>query len=71
MKKIKLALALSELVIYTKSRKFINFEDSRELQFFYENNSFGEAKARKLGKLLGNFLKFNMNKLILLVFSLA
>ncbi|KAJ6659965.1 hypothetical protein lerEdw1_018162 [Lerista edwardsae] len=52
MKKIKLALALSELVIYTKSRKFINFEDSKELQFFYENNSFGEAKARKLGKLL-------------------
>lgn len=54
MKKVKLALALSELVIYTKSRKFINFEDSGEQQCFYENNSFGEAKARKLGKLLAN-----------------
>ncbi|XP_025025020.1 1-phosphatidylinositol 4,5-bisphosphate phosphodiesterase zeta-1-like [Python bivittatus] len=54
MKKIKIALALSELVIYTKSRKFISFEDSRENQLFYENNSVGEAKARKLAKLIAN-----------------
>ncbi|XP_062990591.1 1-phosphatidylinositol 4,5-bisphosphate phosphodiesterase zeta-1 [Elgaria multicarinata webbii] len=54
IKKIKIALALSELVIYTKSRKFVSFEDSRENQFFYENNSIGEAKARKLAKQKGN-----------------
>ncbi|XP_060632393.2 1-phosphatidylinositol 4,5-bisphosphate phosphodiesterase zeta-1 [Anolis sagrei] len=51
MKKIKMALALSDLVIYAKSRKFVSFEDSREKQLFYENNSIGEAKARKLEKL--------------------
>ncbi|KAF7237630.1 1-phosphatidylinositol 4,5-bisphosphate phosphodiesterase zeta-1 [Varanus komodoensis] len=53
-KKVKIALALSELVVYTKSRKFVSFEDSREKQLFYENNSIGEAKARKLAKLKGN-----------------
>ncbi|XP_063164394.1 1-phosphatidylinositol 4,5-bisphosphate phosphodiesterase zeta-1-like [Candoia aspera] len=54
IKKVKIALALSELVIYTKSRKFVSFEDSRENQLFYENNSIGEAKARKLAKLIAN-----------------
>uniref|UniRef100_A0A8D0BFU8 Phosphoinositide phospholipase C n=1 Tax=Salvator merianae TaxID=96440 RepID=A0A8D0BFU8_SALMN len=51
MKKIKIALALSELVIYTKARKFVSFEDSRENQHFFEINSIGELKARKLAKL--------------------
>ncbi|XP_061496450.1 1-phosphatidylinositol 4,5-bisphosphate phosphodiesterase zeta-1-like [Rhineura floridana] len=54
MKKIKIALALSELVIFTKTRKFVSFKDSREKQFFYENNSIGEVKARKLAKLIAN-----------------
>ncbi|KAG8138405.1 hypothetical protein E2320_004302 [Naja naja] len=48
IRKIKIALALSELVIYTKSQKFTSFEDSRKNQRFYETNSIGEAKARKL-----------------------
>ncbi|XP_015265075.1 PREDICTED: 1-phosphatidylinositol 4,5-bisphosphate phosphodiesterase zeta-1, partial [Gekko japonicus] len=50
MKKVKLALALSELVIYAKSRKFVSFEDSREKQKFYENHSMSEGKARKAAK---------------------
>nr|XP_020659892.1 1-phosphatidylinositol 4,5-bisphosphate phosphodiesterase zeta-1-like isoform X5 [Pogona vitticeps] len=54
MKKIKIALALSELVIYGKSRKFVSFEESREKQLFYENNSISEAKARKLAKQKAN-----------------
>ncbi|KAJ7329224.1 hypothetical protein JRQ81_015398 [Phrynocephalus forsythii] len=54
MKKIKIALALSELVIYGKSRKFVSFEESREKQLFYENNSIGEGKARKLAKQKAN-----------------
>ncbi|KAL8222272.1 UNVERIFIED_CONTAM: 1-phosphatidylinositol 4,5-bisphosphate phosphodiesterase zeta-1 [Gekko kuhli] len=54
MKKVKLALVLSELVIYTKSRKFVSFEDSREKQKFYENHSMSEGKARKAAKTQGN-----------------
>ncbi|XP_042325665.1 1-phosphatidylinositol 4,5-bisphosphate phosphodiesterase zeta-1 [Sceloporus undulatus] len=54
MKKINIAVALSDLVIYAKTRKFISFEESREKQLFYENNSIGEAKARKLAKLKAN-----------------
>ncbi|XP_048357459.1 1-phosphatidylinositol 4,5-bisphosphate phosphodiesterase zeta-1 [Sphaerodactylus townsendi] len=50
VKKVKLALALSELVIYAKSRKFVSFEDSRENQKFYENHSMSEGKAHKMAK---------------------
>ncbi|NXN97391.1 PLCZ1 phosphodiesterase, partial [Rhinopomastus cyanomelas] len=50
MKKIKIALALSDLVIYTKSEKFVSFEHSLVHQKCYENNSIGEVKARKLVK---------------------
>ncbi|NXS99786.1 PLCZ1 phosphodiesterase, partial [Jacana jacana] len=50
MKKIKIALALSDLVIYTKSQKFVSFEHSLGNQKCYENNSIGETKARKFVK---------------------
>uniref|UniRef100_A0A8C3JK20 Phosphoinositide phospholipase C n=1 Tax=Calidris pygmaea TaxID=425635 RepID=A0A8C3JK20_9CHAR len=50
MKKIKIALALSDLVIYTKSQKFVSFEHSLENQKCYENNSIGETKAHKFVK---------------------
>ncbi|NXA36755.1 PLCZ1 phosphodiesterase, partial [Eudromia elegans] len=50
MKKIKIAIELSDLVIYTKSQKFESFEQSRESQKCYENNSIGETRARKLVK---------------------
>ncbi|XP_067415072.1 1-phosphatidylinositol 4,5-bisphosphate phosphodiesterase zeta-1 [Emydura macquarii macquarii] len=52
--KVKLAMELSELVIYTKAEKFKSFEHSRANQKFYEMNSIGEVKARKLAKLTAN-----------------
>ncbi|XP_074794312.1 1-phosphatidylinositol 4,5-bisphosphate phosphodiesterase zeta-1 [Natator depressus] len=53
-KKIKLAMELSELVIYTKAEKFKSFEHSRANQKFYEMNSLGEVRARKLAKQTAN-----------------
>ncbi|NWV04865.1 PLCZ1 phosphodiesterase, partial [Ptilonorhynchus violaceus] len=50
VKKAKIALALSDLVVYTKSQKFVSFEHSLEHQQCYENNSIGEANARRLVK---------------------
>ncbi|KAK6488346.1 1-phosphatidylinositol 4,5-bisphosphate phosphodiesterase zeta-1-like [Huso huso] len=47
-KKIALAMALSDLVIYTKSVHFVSFKHSITNQKFYENTSLAEAKARKL-----------------------
>ncbi|XP_065539490.1 1-phosphatidylinositol 4,5-bisphosphate phosphodiesterase zeta-1 [Lathamus discolor] len=49
-KKVKVALALSDLVIYTKSEKFVSFEHSQSHQKCYENNSIGEVQARKFVK---------------------
>ncbi|KAG5845901.1 hypothetical protein ANANG_G00144090 [Anguilla anguilla] len=46
--KVKVAVELSNLVIYTKSVKFVSFSHSRESQRFYENTSLGEKKAHKL-----------------------
>ncbi|XP_053872465.1 1-phosphatidylinositol 4,5-bisphosphate phosphodiesterase zeta-1 [Malaclemys terrapin pileata] len=54
VKKVKLAMELSELVIYTKAEKFKSFEHSRANQKFYEMNSIGETKARKLAKQTAN-----------------
>ncbi|XP_015279635.1 PREDICTED: 1-phosphatidylinositol 4,5-bisphosphate phosphodiesterase zeta-1-like [Gekko japonicus] len=45
---VQVAMLLSELVIYTRSRKFVSFEDSKKKQKFYENNSIGETKGQKL-----------------------
>ncbi|XP_053944699.1 1-phosphatidylinositol 4,5-bisphosphate phosphodiesterase zeta-1 [Cuculus canorus] len=50
IKKIKIAVALSDLVIYTKSEKFVSFEHSLSNQKCYENNSIGELQARKFVK---------------------
>ncbi|XP_017160596.1 1-phosphatidylinositol 4,5-bisphosphate phosphodiesterase zeta-1 isoform X2 [Poecilia reticulata] len=49
-KKVKVAQALSDLVIYTRSVKFISFSHSRDNQNCYENTSMAEKKARKLIK---------------------
>ncbi|XP_036374383.1 1-phosphatidylinositol 4,5-bisphosphate phosphodiesterase zeta-1-like [Megalops cyprinoides] len=51
--KVKVAVELSRLVIYTKSVKFISFSHSRENQHFFENTSLVEKKARKLTKVSG------------------
>ncbi|NWY42840.1 PLCZ1 phosphodiesterase, partial [Sylvia atricapilla] len=48
MRKTKIALALSDLVIYTKSQKFVSFDHSLQHQQCFENNSIGESYARKL-----------------------
>ncbi|XP_014861485.1 PREDICTED: 1-phosphatidylinositol 4,5-bisphosphate phosphodiesterase zeta-1-like isoform X2 [Poecilia mexicana] len=49
-RKVKVARALSDLVIYTRSVKFISFSHSRDNQNCYENTSMAEKKARKLIK---------------------
>uniref|UniRef100_A0A8C7AAJ2 Phosphoinositide phospholipase C n=1 Tax=Neovison vison TaxID=452646 RepID=A0A8C7AAJ2_NEOVI len=49
--KVKVAMALSDLVIYTKAEKFRSFQYSRLYQQFNESNSIGESEARKLLKL--------------------
>lgn len=48
-----MAEALSDLVIYTRSVKFISFRYSRDNQNHYENTSLVETKARKLLKSSG------------------
>ncbi|NXU11869.1 PLCZ1 phosphodiesterase, partial [Pardalotus punctatus] len=50
VKKGRIALALSDLVVYTKAQKFVNFDHSMEYQKCYENNSIGESHARKLAR---------------------
>ncbi|XP_048814712.1 1-phosphatidylinositol 4,5-bisphosphate phosphodiesterase zeta-1 [Lagopus muta] len=54
MKKMKIAIELSDLVIYTKSEKFVSFEHSITHQKCYENNSIGEVKAQKFVKRAAN-----------------
>ncbi|XP_039987888.1 1-phosphatidylinositol 4,5-bisphosphate phosphodiesterase zeta-1-like isoform X1 [Xiphias gladius] len=59
-KKIVVAEALSDLVIYTRSVKFISFSQSKDNQNYYENTSMGEKKARKLAKASGtDFVQHN------------
>uniref|UniRef100_A0A3B5ML35 Phosphoinositide phospholipase C n=1 Tax=Xiphophorus couchianus TaxID=32473 RepID=A0A3B5ML35_9TELE len=61
-KKVKVTLHqdLSDLVIYTRSVKFISFSHSRDNQNCYENTSMAEKKARKLLKASGSsFIKHN------------
>lgn len=47
------AEALSDLVVYTKSVKFVSFSHSKESQSCSENTSMAEKKARKLAKASG------------------
>ncbi|XP_074050450.1 1-phosphatidylinositol 4,5-bisphosphate phosphodiesterase zeta-1 isoform X2 [Macrotis lagotis] len=49
-RKVKIALELSDLVIYTKAEKFKSFHHAQLYQKFNENNSIGEQHARKLSK---------------------
>lgn len=64
-----MALALSDLVIYTKAEKFRNFNYSREYQKFYESNSIEESTARKLSKFRGKFLWFKEMKCLNVILS--
>uniref|UniRef100_A0A3P9KUI0 Phosphoinositide phospholipase C n=1 Tax=Oryzias latipes TaxID=8090 RepID=A0A3P9KUI0_ORYLA len=59
-KKVVIAEALSDLVIYTRSVKFIGFSHSRDHQSYFENTSMAEKKARKLASGSGlNFVQHN------------
>nr|XP_046249415.1 1-phosphatidylinositol 4,5-bisphosphate phosphodiesterase zeta-1-like isoform X2 [Scatophagus argus] len=59
-KKVVVAEALSDLIIYTRSVKFISFSHSRDSQNSYENTSMAEKKARKLAKASGaDFVQHN------------
>ncbi|XP_031138672.1 1-phosphatidylinositol 4,5-bisphosphate phosphodiesterase zeta-1-like isoform X2 [Sander lucioperca] len=59
-KKEAVAEALSDLVVYTRSVKFISFSHSKDNQNYYENTSMAEKKARKLAKASGvDFVQHN------------
>ncbi|XP_074534141.1 1-phosphatidylinositol 4,5-bisphosphate phosphodiesterase zeta-1-like [Halichoeres trimaculatus] len=59
-KKVVVAEALSDLVIYTRSVKFISFSYSRDNQNYCENTSTAEKKARRLAKASGaDFVRHN------------
>uniref|UniRef100_G3P6J4 Phosphoinositide phospholipase C n=1 Tax=Gasterosteus aculeatus aculeatus TaxID=481459 RepID=G3P6J4_GASAC len=60
LKKVAVAEALSDLVVYTRSVKFISFTHSKDNQNLYENTSMAEKKARKLAKASGaDFVQHN------------
>ncbi|XP_006866122.1 PREDICTED: 1-phosphatidylinositol 4,5-bisphosphate phosphodiesterase zeta-1 [Chrysochloris asiatica] len=69
--KMKIALALSDLVIYTKSEKFKDFEHARLYQQFNENNSLGETQARKLSKQKAQEFIFHTRKFITRIYPKA
>ncbi|KAM6162632.1 1-phosphatidylinositol 4,5-bisphosphate phosphodiesterase zeta-1 [Erethizon dorsatum] len=71
IRKLKIALALSDLVIYTKAEKFRSFQYSRQYQQFNENNSIGETRARKLSKLRVDEFLFHTRKFITRIYPKA
>ncbi|KAM9352195.1 1-phosphatidylinositol 4,5-bisphosphate phosphodiesterase zeta-1-like [Symphorus nematophorus] len=59
-KKVVVAEALSDLVIYTRSVKFVSFSHAKDNQNYCENTSVAEKKARKLAKASGSdFVQHN------------
>lgn len=57
-----MAEALSDLVVYTRSVKFIGFSHSKGSQNYHENTSVAEKKARKLAKASGKMLFMEKEK---------
>jgi hypothetical protein len=53
VKKVMVAEALSDLVIYTQSVKFTSFSHARLHQTPHQNTSMGEKKAHKLARASG------------------
>ncbi|XP_058599519.1 1-phosphatidylinositol 4,5-bisphosphate phosphodiesterase zeta-1 isoform X5 [Neofelis nebulosa] len=70
-RKVKVALALSDLVIYTKAEKFRSFQHSRLYQQFNESNSIGETEARKLLKLRAHEFVLHTRKFITRIYPKA
>ncbi|KAA8580732.1 hypothetical protein FQN60_013690 [Etheostoma spectabile] len=61
---IKLAKALSDVVVYCKSVHFKDFEHSKENHAFYEMSSFKESKALNLAETSATaYIHHNMDKL--------
>uniref|UniRef100_A0A452T6I5 Phosphoinositide phospholipase C n=2 Tax=Ursus TaxID=9639 RepID=A0A452T6I5_URSMA len=69
--KVKVAMALSDLVIYTKAEKFRSFRHSRLYQQFNESNSIGESEARKLSKLKAQEFILHTRKFITRIYPKA
>uniref|UniRef100_A0A8C3X1W1 Phosphoinositide phospholipase C n=1 Tax=Catagonus wagneri TaxID=51154 RepID=A0A8C3X1W1_9CETA len=69
--KVKIAMALSDLVIYTKAEKFRSFHYSRLYQQFNETNSIGETQARKLSKLRASEFILHTRKFITRIYPKA
>ncbi|XP_059114712.1 1-phosphatidylinositol 4,5-bisphosphate phosphodiesterase zeta-1 isoform X1 [Peromyscus eremicus] len=67
-RKLRIALALSDLVIYTKAEKFRSLQHSRLYQQFNENSSIGESRARKLSKLRAHEFIFHTRTFITRVY---
>ncbi|XP_026229539.1 1-phosphatidylinositol 4,5-bisphosphate phosphodiesterase delta-1-like isoform X2 [Anabas testudineus] len=62
--KLKLAKALSDMVVYCKSVHFRSFEDAKNNQSFYEISSFKEGDAIKLAEESANaYIRYNVDKL--------
>nr|KAF6497082.1 hypothetical protein HJG63_015446 [Rousettus aegyptiacus] len=70
-KKVKVALALSDLVIYTKAEKFRSFYYSKLYQQFNETNSIGESEARKLSKFSANDFILHTRKFVTRIYPRA
>ncbi|XP_060980111.1 1-phosphatidylinositol 4,5-bisphosphate phosphodiesterase zeta-1 [Dama dama] len=68
---IKISMALSDLVIYTKVEKFKSFHHSNLYQQFNESNSIGESQARKLTKLAAREFILHTRKFITRVYPKA
>ncbi|CAL8359523.1 unnamed protein product [Lota lota] len=65
VKKVMVAEALSDLVIYTQSVKFTSFSHARLNQQPYQNTSMGEKQAHKLARASGpDFILHNQRCLI-------
>ncbi|KAM8777996.1 1-phosphatidylinositol 4,5-bisphosphate phosphodiesterase zeta-1 [Rhynchonycteris naso] len=69
--KVKVAVALSDLVIYTKAEKFRNFDHSKQYQQFNETNSIGEKTARRLSKLKAREFILHTKKFITRIYPKA
>ncbi|XP_060050417.1 1-phosphatidylinositol 4,5-bisphosphate phosphodiesterase zeta-1 [Erinaceus europaeus] len=70
-KRDTVALALSDLVIYTKAEKFKSFQHSQMYQQFNEANSIGEKQARKLSKLKAQEFILHTKKFITRIYPKA
>ncbi|XP_069867924.1 1-phosphatidylinositol 4,5-bisphosphate phosphodiesterase zeta-1 isoform X2 [Dipodomys merriami] len=70
-RKVKIALALSDLVIYTKAERFRSFHHARLYQQFNESTSLSESQARKFSKLKVHEFIFHTGKFLTRIYPKA